>query len=100
MKRPNYRMTDVIYNGAEQAFEAVVRFETADGPHHYGCRFHAPLSTDATTAKSGLLREARRQARQGTDLMLRLALRDPAPVTPFPRKVQNTWWTRLTQRAA
>lgn len=68
MFRASHQISDVVYNPAEQAFEARVTFHTSDGRATYGARFHAPLDTEFDKAAQGILADARRQSRHGGSL--------------------------------
>tara|TARA_R110002126_G_scaffold9774_1_gene43576 strand:+ start:4911 stop:5204 length:294 start_codon:yes stop_codon:yes gene_type:complete len=59
-------MTDVIYNAAEQCFEALVTVHDSDGSRKYACSINAPISTCFADAATGLRKQAeRRHANHG-----------------------------------
>ena len=84
MIRTKHQMSDVIYNAAEQMFEALVTFHTSDGRMSYAATFAAPLTTSYETAAAGLIRDARRQVREGAKLLgiLRPHIKTTEPNTP------------------
>lgn len=53
------QISDVTYNAAEQAFEAMVTFHTGTGITRVPSRFEAPLDTEFETATKGLMAIAR-----------------------------------------
>ena len=53
------QISDVTYNAAEQAFEAMVTFHTGTGITRVPSRLEAPLDTDFETAAKGLMAIAR-----------------------------------------
>lgn len=65
MLRQQIEMSDVIYNAAEQAFEARVTIHSDTARVRYACSLPAPITTSFEEAARGLRREAFRQARSG-----------------------------------
>lgn len=55
------QMTDVIYNAAEQCFEAIVTIHDGDCARNYACSINAPISTSFADAASGLRTQAERR---------------------------------------
>lgn len=56
-------LSDVIYNAADQAFEAVVTIQSTSGPLRYAASFPAPITTDFDAASEGLIERANRMHR-------------------------------------
>ena len=60
------QMNDVIYNAAEQCFEALVTVHDGECSRKYACSITAPISTSFEDAAAGLRRQAeRRHASRG-----------------------------------
>jgi hypothetical protein len=57
------RIRDLEYNPVSQAFEGDVTLRLGIGWETYSCRFRAPLSTGYAAVVSGLVADARRQAK-------------------------------------
>lgn len=55
------QMNDVIYNAAEQCFEAVVTVHDGDSLRKYACSINAPMSTSFADAAKGLSTQAERR---------------------------------------
>ena len=62
------QLTDVIYNAANQSFEALVTVHDGDNSRKYPCAIDAPISMSFADAATGLTRQAlrRHRARGGT----------------------------------
>ena len=61
MQTPRTELTGVIYNAAEQAFEAKVTVHDAKGTASYACAIEAPISLSFEDAAEGLARQALRK---------------------------------------
>lgn len=71
------QLNDVIYNAANQTFEALVAVHDASGTRRYACAIDAPIDMEFEIAAAGLTTQAlRRHARGQVD-----SVRVPAPVT-------------------
>lgn len=55
------QMTDVMYNAAEQCFEAVVTVHDGGLSRKYACSINAPISTSFAEAARGLSKQAERR---------------------------------------
>lgn len=62
------QMTEVIYNAANQSFEALVTVHDGDLSRKYACAIDAPISMPFNDAASGLTKQALRhhKANRGT----------------------------------
>ena len=54
-------LSDVIYNAANQAFEALVTVRDFGHTHKYPCAITAPITMDFKDAAEGLTRQANRR---------------------------------------
>lgn len=54
-------LTDVIYNAAEQAFEAKVTLHDGTDSHSYACAIEAPITMSFEDAAKGLTTQALRK---------------------------------------
>ncbi|MBO6868220.1 MAG: hypothetical protein JJ877_14345 [Thalassococcus sp.] len=66
------QISDVTYNAAEQAFEAMVTFHTGTGITRVPSRFEASLDTDFEAATKGLMAAARENLNRRDALMSRI----------------------------
>ncbi len=55
------QMNDVIYNAAEQCFEALVTVHDGETARKYACSIPAPISTPFRDAAAGLRKQAERR---------------------------------------
>ena len=55
------QLTDVIYNAANQSFEALVTVHDGDSSRKYACAIDAPISMSFSDAAEGLTRQAIRR---------------------------------------
>ncbi|MGR3502199.1 hypothetical protein [Pseudaestuariivita sp.] len=78
-------LSDVIYNAAEQAFEAVVTLPTSRGPLRYAASFPAPITLDFDAATAGLVTHAERMHRLNRGMRAGAARRMSLP-KPLPRR--------------
>ncbi|MGB5865901.1 MAG: orotidine 5-phosphate decarboxylase [Sulfitobacter sp.] len=60
MTQRTVKMTDVIYNGATQSFEALVTVTTAHETRKYPCAIEAPINMTFDQAAKGLETKALR----------------------------------------
>ncbi|MEL6617764.1 MAG: orotidine 5-phosphate decarboxylase [Pseudomonadota bacterium] len=81
------QLSDVIYNAATQAFEALVTVHDPRGGRSYACAIDAPISMTFENAADGLARQAvRRHVRGRSD-----AIHMPSATPPLRGR-------RLTRR--
>ena len=57
------QLTDVIYNAANQSFEALVTVHNGDVSRKYPCAINAPISMSYADAAEGLTKQALRRDR-------------------------------------
>ena len=70
------QLTDVIYNAANQSFEALVTVHDANGTSRYACSIDAPIDMEFENASAGLAKQAlRRHGRGKVD-----SVQSPAPI--------------------
>lgn len=97
MFQARHQVSDVVYNPAEQAFEARVTFHMSDGRAVYGARFQAGLDTDFAEVTRGILEDARKQARNKS--ALRAYFKPLVHARPTPRVVVETLCQDLPRAA-
>lgn len=68
MTHTNVKMSDVVYNGATQCFEALVCVETPTESAKYPCAIEAPMGTSFSDAARGLEIQALRRHSTKTGL--------------------------------
>ncbi|KNG94524.1 hypothetical protein [Pseudaestuariivita atlantica] len=78
-------LSDVIYNAAEQAFEAVVTIQSVRGPLRYAASYHAPMTTEFEQAASGLIDRAERMHKLNRGMRAVSARRLALPPMARPR---------------
>jgi|TARA_R110002012_G_scaffold155241_1_gene316123 hypothetical protein len=61
MKTCKIQLNDVIYNAAEQCFEAIVTVHDTGRSFKYACAINAPISTSFSDAALGLAKQANRR---------------------------------------
>ena len=61
MKTCKIQLKDVIYNAAEQCFEAIVTVHDTGRSFKYACAINAPISTSFSDAALGLAKQANRR---------------------------------------
>ncbi len=61
MQNPQTELSNVIYNAAEQAFEAKVTLHEGDRCFSYACAINAPITMSFEDAAKGLARQALRK---------------------------------------
>lgn len=61
MKTCKIQLNDVIYNAAEQCFEAIVTVHDTGRLFKYACAINAPISTSFSDAALGLAKQANRR---------------------------------------
>lgn len=99
------QISDVIYNAAEERFEACVTFHRLGGTVKVPARFDAPISTEFRTASKGLLRQAEKTL-HGSGMRSRCP--SPRPLRESARSVLSrstprwagAWWRRILDPAA
>ena len=71
------QLNDVIYNAANQSFEALVTVHDASGTSRYACAIDAPINMEFEIAAAGLSTQAlRRHGRGHVD-----SVQMPTPIT-------------------
>ena len=73
MKHLQTEITNVIYNAAEQAFEANVTVHQAGNSTKYACSIKAPIDMSFERAAKGLTKQALRRHGAPTGLFSRVA---------------------------
>lgn len=68
MQNPSIQLSDVIYNAAEQTFEALVTLHRDGTARKYACAINAPITMSFEQAAEGLKKQAIRRDRQGAGL--------------------------------
>ena len=58
------QLTNVIYNAANQSFEALVTVHTGDISRRYPCAINAPISMSFEDAAEGLTKQALRRDKE------------------------------------
>ena len=61
MQTRQIQMNDVIYNAAEQCFEALVTVHDGDRSRKYACAINAPMTMSFDQAAKGLTKQAERR---------------------------------------
>lgn len=82
MKTPNVQLSNVVYNAAEQSFEARATVYGADGARIYPCAIEAPITMSFEGAAAGLATQALRRHRSRNGL--RACILPPAPQAVRP----------------
>lgn len=59
------QLNDVVYNAANQSFEALVTVHDVAGTSRYACAIQSPIDTDFETAAAGLATQALRRHERG-----------------------------------
>jgi len=72
------QLSDVIYNPANQTFQALVSVHDASGARRYACEIDAPIDMEFEDAASGLSRQAlRRHDRGQSDSVIEITAPPP-----------------------
>ena len=85
------QMNDVIYNAAEQCFEALVTVHDGDSARKYACSIHAPMSTRFEEAAAGLRKQAERRHTGRGGVFSELQLDTASPRAGRQRFDAKTW---------
>jgi hypothetical protein len=85
------QMNDVIYNAAEQCFEALVTVHDGDCSRKYACSINAPISTSFADAAAGLRKQAERRHTSRGGIYSKLQIQSPAPRAGRPRFDAKAW---------
>ena len=72
------QLTDVIYNAANQSFEALVTVYTGDTSRQYPCAINAPISMSFEDAAKGLAKQALRRSKTAHALHSEIRTHVPA----------------------
>ena len=76
---PQARVSDVIYNAANQSFEATVTLYENNTAVKHACTVPAPITMSFKDATLRLIAQARRQQKTPSGLRARMAPLHPAP---------------------
>ena len=87
MTYPQVEIAEVIYNPAEQAFEARVTVHDAGKRHVYPCSINAPITMEYARAARGLARQALR--RHGSPQPLRSTIAPPQTQAGLLRRIHR-----------
>ncbi|MEP2028711.1 MAG: orotidine 5-phosphate decarboxylase [Paracoccaceae bacterium] len=84
---PSARISDVIYNAANQSFEATVTLFESSVPVKYACQISAPITMSFDEASRRLIAQARRQQKTPSALRARMM---PAHCRAVPRRPRTS----------
>ncbi|WP_163847422.1 hypothetical protein [Pseudooceanicola aestuarii] len=104
MKRPETRISDIRYNAADRAFEALVTLTRHGETFTYPISLRAPLDMDYPRVSEAMTRLALRRHERGTTALRSNRKRPDLPhLSEIPAAVHsatNTLWERILRRAA
>jgi hypothetical protein len=89
------QMTDVIYNAAEQCFEALVTVHDIDGSRKYACSINAPISTSFADAAAGLRKQAERRHATRSGMFSELQFQSTPPRGGRQRFDPKSWLAHI-----
>jgi hypothetical protein len=89
------QMTDVIYNAADQSFEALVTVHDIDGSRKYACSINAPISTSFADAAAGLRKQAERRHATRSGMFSELQFQSTPPRGGRQRFDPKTWLAHI-----
>ena len=78
MQTHTIQLSDVIYNAANQSFEALVTVHNDDGSRRYACAIDAPIDMSFEDAAKGLKTQAMRRHAGRGGLFSQTLTRSPA----------------------
>ncbi|MBD3665807.1 orotidine 5-phosphate decarboxylase [Sulfitobacter aestuariivivens] len=78
MQTQQIQLTDVIYNAANQSFEALVTIYDGDVSRKYPCAINAPIDMSFEAAASGLTTQALRRHQTRTGIYSEITRHVPA----------------------
>ncbi len=73
------QLTDVIYNAANQSFEALVTVHDSDASRKYACAINAPISMSFQDAAKGLTTQALRRHKTRGGVYSEMKFTAPVP---------------------
>ena len=88
---PSERISDVIYNAANQSFEATVTLFEGGLPVRYACQVNAPITLSFEDASNRLIAQARRQQKSPAGLRARAMPTLAATAPRHPRTRLKIW---------
>ena len=91
MQMSSIQLSDVIYNAANQSFEALVSVSTEGRTRRYACAIDAPISMTFEQAAEGLTRQAIRRDMKGSSLYSEVMLRAAKQRAGRPRFDPRRW---------
>jgi hypothetical protein len=89
-KRP-IQMNEVIYNAADQCFEALVTVHDGDQSRRYDCSINAPISTSFADAARGLSKQAERRHMGNGGMFSEILRSQPPQRSGRPRFDPKAW---------
>lgn len=93
-KRP-VQLTDVIYNAADQCFEALVTVHDGDNSKKYACAINAPIEMTFADAAEGLKVQALRRHTGNAGLASRFITPRPLQRAGRPARSTMEWLQNL-----
>ncbi|HDZ81521.1 MAG TPA: orotidine 5-phosphate decarboxylase [Roseobacter sp.] len=91
MQTRQIQMNDVMYNAAEQCFEALVTIHDGDCSRKYACSINAPMTMPFAEAALGLSKQAERRHLGRGGMYSELRVQHPAPRNGRPRFDPKAW---------
>lgn len=88
---PAPRLSDVIYNAANQSFEATVTLFESGSPVKYACTFPAPINMSFRDATRRLIAQARKHQKAAIGLRATLAPPLQNVTARAPRSATTIW---------
>ena len=95
MQNSGIQLSDVIYNAAEQTFEAVVAVHRDGNARRYACAINAPITMTFEQAAAGLKKQAIRRDRQGVGMYSEQVRRAAQQRAGRPRFDPRRWLESL-----
>jgi len=94
-ENPVVQISDVMYNAANQCFEALVSVDTGTRTAKYPCAIQAPMTMSFEQATAGLTTQALRRHRQANGLKSQMRKHSATPRAGRPRFDPRTWLAQL-----
>lgn len=91
MQTQSIQLSDVIYNAAEQTFEALVAVHQDGTSRRYACSIDAPITMTFKQAAEGLKKQAIRRDRSGSGIYSERVLRAAKLRAGRPRFDPRRW---------
>lgn len=95
MKQTQIQLSDVIYNAADQSFEALVTVSDGSRMKRYPCAIDAPIMMSFEEATKGLEKQALRKHNTGRGLFSNVLQRRPAVRAGRSSFDPQTWLEQL-----